>query len=49
LGKAAPAGIRLASPLARFAAKIAPNSDTPTEPPVERNRVVPEVATPRLR
>ena len=40
-------GTRLASSLARLVEKIAPNTDTPIEPPIWRNRVDPEVATPR--
>ena len=28
---------------------MAPNNETPTEPPIDRNNVVPDVATPRSR
>ena len=38
-----------ASSCASRAAKIAPNTATPSEPPIERKNVAVEVATPMLR
>jgi hypothetical protein len=46
---AAPVDSRSASPVARRLAKIAPNSETPTEPPIWRKSAEPDVATPRWR
>ena len=49
VGRAAPAGRCPESSRESPAAKIAPKIATPTEPPIDRNSVAPEVATPRWR
>ena len=49
VGTCAPAGRRAASSSTSLLAKIAPNAETPIEPPTCRKSVEPEVATPRKR
>jgi len=43
-----PGGIRSASSVAKRFAKIAPKIETPTAPPIWRNNVEPDVATPSI-
>src|SRR5439155_25064024 len=48
-GMGAPGGRRSARLVCSRFAKIAPKIESPTDPPIERNSVDPEVATPRYR